>query len=121
MRARRPRLVVGNWKMNKTSAEASALAREIRGLLGVRPPCEVAICPPYTALEPARVALEGGPIALGAQNLHAEPSGVGAGGIDAHDDAHRREQTMPCQHQRTDVNQGAMVLLPDTCPAPTGV
>ena len=79
--SRRPRLVAGNWKMNKTGAEAGALAAALRSLLGVSPACEVAVCPPYTALETVRVALAGGPIALGAQNLHPEPSGAFTGEI----------------------------------------
>jgi len=78
---RRPRLVIGNWKMNKTSAEASALAAELRGLLGVSPPCAVAVCPPFTALEAVRVALAGTAVELGAQNLHAERAGAFTGEI----------------------------------------
>jgi triosephosphate isomerase len=78
---RRPRFVAGNWKMNKTGAEAAALARELRALLGVRPPCAVAVFPPFTALEAVRVALEGGPILLGAQDLHPEASGAYTGSV----------------------------------------
>ena len=43
--------VAGNWKLNKTSDEAETLARgvvdAVSGVTGV----DVAICPPFTALE----------------------------------------------------------------------
>jgi triosephosphate isomerase len=79
--ARRPRLAAGNWKMNKTAPEGAALATELRGLLGVKPPCDVVVCPPFTALESVRAALAGGAIELGAQNLHAEPKGAFTGEV----------------------------------------
>uniref|UniRef100_A0A832HZV3 Triosephosphate isomerase n=1 Tax=Eiseniibacteriota bacterium TaxID=2212470 RepID=A0A832HZV3_UNCEI len=79
--ARRPRLVAGNWKMHRTAPEAAALAAEVRRLLGANPPCAVAVCPPFTALEAVRVALAGSPIALGAQNLHPETHGAFTGEV----------------------------------------
>jgi triosephosphate isomerase len=79
--ARRPRFVCGNWKMHKTPSEAGALARELRGLLGEPPACGVAICPPFPALDAVRVALAGGTIALGGQNLHPEPQGAFTGEV----------------------------------------
>jgi triosephosphate isomerase len=79
-RARRPRLVAGNWKMNKTSVEGAALAKELVSLLG-RPACEVVVCPPYTALESVGAALRGSAIALGGQNLHREARGAFTGEI----------------------------------------
>jgi triosephosphate isomerase len=78
--ARRPRLVVGNWKMHKSAAEGAALARELRALLP-SPACEVAVCPPFTALAAVAAALQGSAVHLGAQNLHAEPRGAFTGEI----------------------------------------
>ncbi|HEY6867039.1 MAG TPA: triose-phosphate isomerase, partial [Candidatus Eisenbacteria bacterium] len=77
---RRPRLVAGNWKMNKTSGEGAALARELRALLAP-PGCETVLCPPFTALAAVAQALRGGPIHLGAQNLHPEPKGAHTGEV----------------------------------------
>ena len=54
---RRPRLVAGNWKMNKTAPEGAALAGQIVGLLSSGRPCEIAVCPPFTALESVGTAL----------------------------------------------------------------
>jgi triosephosphate isomerase len=78
---RRPRLVVGNWKMNKTAAEGAALAGELRALLAQAPACAVAVCPPFPALESVAGALRGSPIALGGQNLHPEPAGAFTGEV----------------------------------------
>ena len=79
--ARRPRFVAGNWKMHKTAAEGAALAREIASLLGPRPPCAVAVFPPFTALDAVGSALRGSAIGLGAQNLHPEPQGAYTGEV----------------------------------------
>jgi triosephosphate isomerase len=78
---RRPRLVAGNWKMNRSAAEGAALAAEIRNLLGAASGCEVAVCPPFIALESVGRALAGSSIRLGAQNLHPEPKGAFTGEI----------------------------------------
>ena len=47
----RKKLIAGNWKMNKTSADAVALARDIVAAVGTQPDVDVVICPPFTALE----------------------------------------------------------------------
>jgi len=78
---RRPRLVAGNWKMNRSAAEGAALAAEIRNLLGATSGCGVVVCPPFTALESVGRALVGSSIRLGAQNLHPEPKGAFTGEI----------------------------------------
>jgi triosephosphate isomerase len=77
---RRPRLVAGNWKMHKTAADGAALARELRALAPA-PACTVAVCPPFTALAAVGEALRGSPLALGAQNLHAEARGAFTGEV----------------------------------------
>jgi len=78
---RRPRLVTGNWKMHKTAAEGGALAADISARARRELPCEIAVCPPFTAIEAVAAALRGGPVRLGAQNLHAEPQGAYTGEI----------------------------------------
>ena len=47
----RKKLIAGNWKMNKTSADAVSLARDLVAAVGTAPEVEVVICPPFTALE----------------------------------------------------------------------
>lgn len=73
-------LIAGNWKMNKTGAEAAVLIQEIReGYNGDA--VEVAVCPPFTALRDAREALNGTNIRLGAQNVYHEESGAFTGEV----------------------------------------
>ena len=78
---RRPRLVAGNWKMHKTAREGSVLAREMVELLRARPHTEIAVCPPFTALETVGGVLRDSGIHLGAQNLHAETHGAFTGEV----------------------------------------
>jgi triosephosphate isomerase len=80
---RRPRLVAGNWKMHKTGAEGATLARELVEAMRARPAVEVAICPPFTAIEPVREVLRGTALHLGAQNLHWEKQGAFTGEVSA--------------------------------------
>ena len=74
-------LVVGNWKMHGTLAETRALTTALRDGLKRPGRVEVAVCPPFTALAVAAEVLAGGPILLGAQNCHHEPSGAHTGEI----------------------------------------
>ncbi|TMQ74336.1 MAG: triose-phosphate isomerase [Candidatus Eisenbacteria bacterium] len=78
---RQPRLIAGNWKMNKTAQEGSALAGQLKGLLGTTRRCEIALCPPYPALESVAAAVRGSGIHLGAQDLHPEPKGAFTGAV----------------------------------------
>ena len=77
----RTRLVIGNWKMNGTVAEARSLAASIRDGLKRPGRVEVAVCPPFTALAAVGEVLTGSPIVLGAQNVHPEASGAHTGEI----------------------------------------
>jgi triosephosphate isomerase len=79
----RKKLIAGNWKMNKTSADAVSLARELVLSVGSQPDVEVVICPPFTALEAVAAAIDGSLIKLGAQNMHFEASGAFTGEIAA--------------------------------------
>ncbi|RKH26121.1 triose-phosphate isomerase [Corallococcus sp. CA041A] len=80
----RRKIVAGNWKMNKTVPEALALVRELRSAVAAMgDKVEVAIAPPFVALQPLHVALEGAPLQLAAQNCHWESSGAFTGEISA--------------------------------------
>ncbi|MEL6582765.1 MAG: triose-phosphate isomerase [Pseudomonadota bacterium] len=72
-------LIAGNWKMNGVAAslsEVEALAASIGS-----PNCDVLICPPATLL--ARMAAMAGPVAVGGQDCHANPSGAHTGDVSA--------------------------------------
>lgn len=73
--------IAGNWKMHKTIDEAVALVTELRSLLDGLTGIDVAVCPPFPALQPVREALEGSAIAVGAQNMHWEEQGAFTGEV----------------------------------------
>jgi triosephosphate isomerase (TIM) len=79
----RKKLIAGNWKMNKTSADGVALVRDIVLAVGKQSDVEVVVCPPFTGLESAGKALDGSNVKLGAQNMHFEGSGAFTGEISA--------------------------------------
>jgi triosephosphate isomerase len=74
-------LVAGNWKMNKTAAEAEGLVSDLIERNSSTAGVEILICPPFTALEAASRLLKGSSIKLGAQNLYWEESGAFTGEI----------------------------------------
>jgi triosephosphate isomerase len=76
-------LVAGNWKMNKTVAEARQLVLDLTQKLNAIPGVEKVLCPPFTALLPVSAMLEGSDIGLGAQNMHWEEKGAFTGEISA--------------------------------------
>lgn len=76
-------IVAGNWKMNKTGAEGAETCTALRGLVGGLDGVEVAVCPPFTALEGAARALAGSSIAVLAQAVHEKESGAHTGEISA--------------------------------------
>jgi triosephosphate isomerase len=79
----RKKLIAGNWKMNKTSADAVALARDLVVAVGKQSDIEVVVCPPFTAIESVGKALDGSNVKLGAQNMHFEASGAFTGEVSA--------------------------------------
>jgi triosephosphate isomerase len=79
----RKKLIAGNWKMNKTSADAVALVTDLVAAIGRQADVEVVVCPPFTSIEAVARALEGSTVKLGAQNMHPEASGAFTGEISA--------------------------------------
>jgi triosephosphate isomerase len=77
---RRP-LVAGNWKMNKTVAEARVLVSGLLPGLTAIHEVEIVLCPPFTAILPIAAMLEGTSIGIGAQNMYWETSGAFTGEI----------------------------------------
>jgi len=77
------KLIAGNWKMNKTAADAVSLVTEVVAAAGKQNDVDVVVCPPFTALESAAKALDGSQLKLGAQNLHPEASGAFTGEVSA--------------------------------------
>jgi triosephosphate isomerase len=83
MQGRRP-LIAGNWKMHKTPAEAREWCAGFRSRLPALPPgVEVAVCPPFTALEAVSAALGGHSAWVAAQTISDQPSGPHTGEVSA--------------------------------------
>ncbi|HAU31532.1 MAG: Triosephosphate isomerase [Desulfotomaculum sp. 46_296] len=74
-------LIVGNWKMYKTPAEAANFVRELREKLGEVKKAEVVVCPPFVALYSVARELGGSIIGLGAQNMYCEDEGAYTGEV----------------------------------------
>ena len=75
-------IIAGNWKMNKTPAEAKALVEELRPLVSDAK-AEVVVCVPAVDIAAAKAAAEGSNIHVGAQNVHFMESGAYTGELSA--------------------------------------
>jgi len=73
----RRKLVAGNWKMHGTAASAAML--DALAAAHPAPACDVLICPPATLV----AGLAGGPVAIGGQDCHWQPSGAHTGDVSA--------------------------------------
>jgi len=74
-------IIAGNWKMNKTAAEAVQFVREIRqGLQNIQGIDKV-VCPPFIAIPGVYEALQATDIGIGAQNMWYEEKGAYTGEI----------------------------------------
>ncbi len=81
MTAIRP-LIVGNWKMNGTVAEAAALAQAVAaGASGLA--ADLVLCPPSLHLLAVAPGIAGTPIGLGGQDCHAGAKGAHTGDVSA--------------------------------------
>ena len=74
-------IIAGNWKMNKTVAEAVALVEDIKRDLAECSEVDVVLCPPFTALKAVSDTITGTHLDLGAQNMHWEASGAYTGEV----------------------------------------
>jgi triosephosphate isomerase len=92
--ALRRKLVVGNWKMNGNLAQLGELPA-IAAAAKKSPGVDVAICPPFTLIAPARARSAGLPI--GAQDCHGKESGACTGSVSA---AMLKEAGRPPRHRR---------------------
>ena len=81
-KALRKAVIAGNWKMNKTPAEAKELLEAIKPLVKDAD-CDVIACVPFVDLDAALETVKGTNIAIGEENCHWEPSGAYTGEISA--------------------------------------
>jgi triosephosphate isomerase len=76
-------MMAGNWKMNKTVAEAVALAKAIREAVNDENGVDRVVCPPFVDLPAVAETLAGSNIEVGAQNMHWAASGAYTGEVSA--------------------------------------
>ncbi len=73
--------VAGNWKMNKTAAEARLLMSDLMPGLSAIQGVEIVLCPAFTSILPVASLVEGTPIGVGAQDMYWEASGAFTGEV----------------------------------------
>ena len=81
-KSKRKAIIAGNWKMNKTPAEAKVLLEEILPV-AKNADCEVIACVPFVDLSVALEVTKGSNVKIGAENCHWEESGAYTGEISA--------------------------------------
>jgi triosephosphate isomerase (TIM) len=83
MQKERKLLIAGNWKMNKTVAEALDLVQSLRRDLSGVKEVDIVVCPPFTALSEVSKAILDSNLRLGAQNMSENGNGAFTGEISA--------------------------------------
>jgi triosephosphate isomerase len=83
MNKERKLIIAGNWKMNKTVAEALDLVRGLKLELTNVKEVDIVVCPPFTALGAVSKAILDSNIRLGAQNMSEHNVGAYTGEIAA--------------------------------------
>jgi len=81
MNKERRLIIAGNWKMNKTVAEALALVDDLKRDLASVKEVDIVVCPPFTALESVSKAILDSNLRLGAQNMSEQNFGAFTGEI----------------------------------------
>ncbi|MCQ2455678.1 MAG: triose-phosphate isomerase [Clostridia bacterium] len=81
-KAKRRTVIAGNWKMNKTPSETTALINEMKPLVKDAD-CDVLLCVPFVDIAAATKAAEGSNIKIGAENVHFKESGAYTGEVSA--------------------------------------
>ena len=76
-------IIAGNWKMNKTVAEALTLVQGLKRELAAVKDIDIVVCPAFTALSEVSKELLSSNIRLGAQNMSENGYGAFTGEIAA--------------------------------------
>ena len=79
----RRKLVLGNWKMNGSRAQAQSWATAAVAMAAASPNVDVGVIPPCVFLDEARDAIGAAPVWLGAQNVAAFDNGAYTGEVSA--------------------------------------
>jgi triosephosphate isomerase (TIM) len=74
-------IIAGNWKMNKTVAEAIPVVRSLKRELANVKELDIVVCPPFTALDAVSKEILDSNIRLGAQTMNENNFGAFTGEI----------------------------------------
>jgi triosephosphate isomerase (TIM) len=83
MNKERKLIIAGNWKMNKTVAEALDLVNGLKRELANVKEVDIVVCPPFTALSEVSKEILNTNLRLGAQNMSEQSMGAFTGEIAA--------------------------------------
>jgi triosephosphate isomerase (TIM) len=79
----RTAFIAGNWKMHKTIAEAEEFIAALLPQVATADGVDVAICPPFTALQAMVDSARGSRVQVFAQTMHERDSGAFTGEVSA--------------------------------------
>src|SRR4051812_2290404 len=82
----RIKFIAGNWKLNLTNEEGTALVQGLAKALAAEPrskSIEVAVCPTALSVAPVAWAAKGSQVGIGGQHIHWEEKGAFTGEISA--------------------------------------
>jgi triosephosphate isomerase len=74
-------MIAGNWKMNTTIPEATALVKDMKDGLEKVEGVEKVLCPPFISLFAVKELIQGTSVKVGAQNMHFEEKGAFTGEV----------------------------------------
>jgi triosephosphate isomerase (TIM) len=75
--------IAANWKMHKTIAEAEEYIQALLPKVGAIGDVEIAVCPPYLALQALVDSARGSSVQIYAQNMHEADEGAFTGDVSA--------------------------------------
>jgi triosephosphate isomerase (TIM) len=75
--------IAGNWKMNKTVAEAEAFIASLLPRVSTADGVDVGVCVPFTDLQAVVDSTRGSRVEVYAQNMHQAPTGAFTGEVSA--------------------------------------
>jgi triosephosphate isomerase len=75
--------IAGNWKMNKTIAEAESFIQALLPRVGAIGDVEIVVCPPFTALQAMVDSTRGSSVQVFAQTMHEADCGAFTGEVSA--------------------------------------
>ncbi|HWD37486.1 MAG TPA: triose-phosphate isomerase [Fimbriimonas sp.] len=110
----RKKLVVGNWKMNLTQAEALSVVESLLPKIASFDSVDVAVCPSYLCIPKVREAVKRSSLHVGAQDAFWVDSGAFTGRVSSHMLADAGVEFCIVGHSETRGRFGKMETDPNT-------